>query len=64
MEKEANNILNQFKQDKITLDKARLMLFVLVGVRKSATCKFDRIENECSIYLNTNGKCDGCGQNC
>lgn len=42
MEKEANKILEDFKNGKITLDKARRLLFVLSGVSKSATCKLDR----------------------
>ena len=64
MEKEANKILEDFKNGKITLDKARRLLFVLSGVSKSATCKLDRLENECSIWLYTSGKCNGCGHSC
>ena len=64
MEKKANKILEDFKSGKITLDKARRLLFVLSGVSKSATCKLDRIENECSIWLCTKGKCESCGQYC
>jgi hypothetical protein len=61
MEKEANKILEDFKNGKATLDKTRRLLFVLTGVKKSATCDLDRKESECSIYLHTKGKCNGCG---
>lgn len=60
MEKEANKILENFKNGKTTLDKTRRLLFVLTGVRNSATCDLDRKENECSIYLHTKGKCSNC----
>ena len=64
MEKKANKILEDFKNGKITLDKARRLLFVLSGASKNATCKLDRLENECSIWLHTTGKCEGCGHSC
>jgi hypothetical protein len=65
MEKEANTILTKFKNGEITLDKARRLLFVLSGVSKSASCRLDRLPNECSIILNTSLKtCNGCGHYC
>jgi hypothetical protein len=64
MEKEANSILEKFKSGDITKDKARRLLFLLTGVNKSATCKLDRLENECSIFLHTQGKCENCGHSC
>lgn len=64
-EKEANKILENFKSGKITLDKARRQFFVLCGVNKNASCKLDRVPNECSIFLYTSSKsCEGCGHNC
>jgi len=64
MEKEANKILDQFKKGELTLDKTRRLLFVLTGINKTSNCKLDRLENECSIYLNTESKCNGCFQAC
>ena len=56
MKKETESILQEFKKGTITLDKAQRQLFVLFGVSKSATCKLDRLPNECSIFLYTSGK--------
>jgi len=65
MEKEANKILDDFKNNKITLDKARRLLFVLTDIRKSSTCRLDRLPIECSIILHTSLKtCDRCGHFC
>jgi len=65
MEKEANSILEQHKQGKLTTDKARRLLFVLSGVSRSAYCKLDRVKEDCSIIQNTSFKsCEGCGHFC
>ena len=66
MEKEANSILEQHKQGKLTTDKARRLLFVLSGVSKSTYCKLDRLKEECSIaqHISPKGECGGCGHYC
>ena len=63
IDQEANKILEQFKNNKITKDKTRKLLFVLSGINKSSYCKLDRIKEECSIAQNTipHGECDICG---
>lgn len=63
VDKDINKILQQFKNDKITLDTARLTILVLTGVRKSLYCKLDRLSKDCSIAENTSSGCDkSCGQ--
>jgi len=51
MEKEINNLLDMVSAGTIAKDKAFREIMLLTGKRKSATCKLDRIENECSIWL-------------
>jgi len=64
MEKEINKLLGMVSAGTITKDKSFRQIMLLTGKRKSATCKLDRIENECSIWLYTKGKCDNCGHKC
>jgi len=53
--------LTDFKKGEIPLDQAQRLILVLTGHRKNAACRLDRLQNDCSIWLYTNGKCEGCG---
>jgi len=61
MEKGINVILTDFKKGEIPLDQAQRLILVLTGHRKNAACRLDRLQNDCSIWLYTNCKCEGCG---
>lgn len=61
IDKEANSILDKFKNGTLTKDKARRLLFVITGVSKTAACKLDRLTKDCSIALYTKSGCSGCG---
>jgi len=64
MGKEVNNILKRYKDGELTLDKTRRMIFVLTGVLKTDSCTLDRVKEECSVFLHTTLKCDGCFYKC
>ena len=64
MEREANSILKKVKDGNISIDKARRMLFLLTGVTNTDTCKLNRVKEDCSVYLYTKLKCDGCFYKC
>jgi hypothetical protein len=64
LEKEVNSILEKHKKGDLTTDNARRLLLLFTGHAKTAACKLDRIQNECSIYLYTTGKCENCGNKC
>lgn len=64
IEKEFNSILERHKRGDLTTDKTRRLLLVLTKNAKNAACKLDRVQNECSIYLYTTGKCENCGNKC
>jgi len=62
IEKEVTSILERHKLGHLTTIKARSLMLVATGQRKSSTCRLDRLPNQCSIILNTRSiNCDGCG---
>lgn len=60
-DKGLNYILNQVKNNNMSVDTARRQLLVVFGVNKSSICRLDRLPKDCCIYANATPNCEFCG---
>ncbi len=62
MKREIVSVLERHKRGELTTIHAHNSLLFICGLKKSVSCRLDRLPDECIIIQNTSfKKCSGCG---